>query len=563
LNGTHRIVHRLDPIDTLIYTALVYQACEAAEGPRNPEPLRVVPSRVETSADGSFFQVARNAWQHHQARLGSLAQKYKGGYVLMADIFDFFGQIQPRLLDPVLMESRAIPEDLSHVLSHFLIALSPKTSRGIPVGPAASSVLAEAIGASIDREIIKYTQDFARWVDDLHIFFNTRQEAHKALQNLNAYLETVHKLVFSPEKTLVLSVEEYLTSRHKGLAIETAAVGPAEERLAQLAGKWRPMGHYYGWSTAAARGPMPDTLCIQLQSQSEYKTVGDAYLVHFNQAMKGKPPDLMTARRLMRKAAGYRIHGLLSQVLEHFDGLMPVIRETALYLKTILDKNDVRTCEKQLRRAWENKEMSNSYVNDWMCHVFSQRSFNEIEFPVDYGSLLGVRNKTLIAMRRGDAEWVRKQIPHMDALDPWDRRAVLYACSVLPEGESASVLNAALTRGTILERSLALYVQSAGGRLPGGGPPRADVSAPDNYPSYGNKESGAVPDNMKLMEEIEQLTLQLADQARILREQQSAMAENRAALDRADAEIKSLGARLTALEQILNSLTKQQRPQSK
>jgi uncharacterized coiled-coil protein SlyX len=562
LNGTHRIVHRLDPIDTLIYTALVHQIYEAAEGPRDPEPMRAAASRVEASADGSFFKAARSAWQRHLDVLGGLARKFKGGYVLMADIFDFFGQIQPRLLGPVLAESRSIPGDLSQTLIRFLLALSPSTSRGIPTGPAASAVLAEAIGANIDREISRHTRDFARWVDDIHIFFRSRQEAHDTMLSLSAYLEQAHKLVFAPEKTRVVPVEEYLAGSHKGLADETAAAGQAEERLGQLAGDWRPAGHYYGWSTAASREPMPGTLCAQLRSVPEYQKVEDVYLMHFNQAMKGKPPDLMTARRIIRKAAGYRIRNLIPGVLEHFDHLMPVIRETAIYLKAVLDKNDIRTYEGQFKKAWQNKQQSSSYVNDWMCHVFSHPDFNQIDIPADYGSLVGVRNKALIALRKRDVEWVRKLAAHMDGLDPWERRAILYASSILPPGERAGVLDPVLMRGTILERSVALYVQSAGQRATGAGSPRAGVSAPDNYPSYGDKGVD-LPDNMKMMEEIEGLALQLADQAKILREQQAAIAENRTALDHKDVEIKSLGGRVEALEQTVNRLLARQKSQAK
>ena len=563
LNGTHRVVHRLDPLDVLIYTALVRQIHEAAEGPRDREPLRLTALRVEASADGSFFTAARSAWQQHLERLGGLAQKYKGGFVLMADIFDFFGQIQPRLLGQVLAESRSIPQDLSSALSRFLLSLSSTTSHGIPVGPAASHVLGEAVGASIDREIGTHTRDFARWVDDLHIFFSSRQEAHDALRSLSSHIDTVHKLVFAPEKTRVVPVEEYLARYYKGLASETVSAGAGEERLAQIAGKWRPAGFYYGWNTASARDAIPRTLCAQLQSLPEYQKVGDVYLMHFDQAVKSSPPDLLTARRIIRKAAGYRMRNLLPGVLEHFDSLMPVIRETAIFLKAILNKDDIRTCEGQLRKAWENKQQGSSYVNDWMCYVFTHSGFNKINLPADYSSVIGVRNQAMMALRKRDVEWVRQQAVQIDALDPWARRAVLYACSVLPPNELVRVLDAARKSGSILERSVALYVQAACDRSSGAGSARARVSGPDNYPSYGDKPAAATPDPMKLMEEIEQLTLQLADQAKTLREQGAAIAQNRTALDYKDAEIKSLNTRLAALEQIIARLLQERKPREK
>lgn len=47
LGGTHRVVHRLDPIDSLIYTAMAHEIQQSMGGPGDLERAKIVPSRVE------------------------------------------------------------------------------------------------------------------------------------------------------------------------------------------------------------------------------------------------------------------------------------------------------------------------------------------------------------------------------------------------------------------------------------------------------------------------------------------------------------------------------------
>jgi hypothetical protein len=55
-NRNFRIVHQLEPIDSLIYTALVYEVCEVIESFRIPESEKIACSyRIKPDLDGSFF----------------------------------------------------------------------------------------------------------------------------------------------------------------------------------------------------------------------------------------------------------------------------------------------------------------------------------------------------------------------------------------------------------------------------------------------------------------------------------------------------------------------------
>ncbi len=488
LTGAQRIVHRLDPIDSLIYTAMVYEIHEAMEKTRKPESPVPATLLIHTDSDGSFFQTARDAWQQHTARIERLARSYPDGHVLMADIFDFFGQIQPRRLAGVLAEVPGCNAKLARNLIHFLYALCPASGRGIPIGPAASTVLSEVIMESIERRIVASTSDFARWGDDLRVFFSTREEAQKALGEWSSYLHTTYEMIFALDKTRVIPVPEFMGRHFRGLPEETVAAGPAEARLSRAVGDGSGIiPHHYAWGTSAVPETRPASVYRLLQSLPEFETTAAVYLHHFHKALAGRPPDMLTVKRIMRKAAAYRIRSILPGVLEHFDRLMPVIREAGTYLRAVLDDEEVSSHAVPLRRIWESSLQGSSYFHDWMCHVMTHPGFNQIRLPEDYSSVVGIRNQALIALRRHDIDWVHRHVAHMETMDPWDRHAVLHSCAMLPEGERERVAGAALAAGDLVELSLARHLQSLSSRKtsPGGG--RSDIKGPDNYPSYGDK----------------------------------------------------------------------------
>src|ERR1035437_5190874 len=94
-------------------------------------------------------------------------------------------------------------------IQKFIEALNTQTSRGIPVGPAASIVFAEAVMIDLDRKVLATTRDYVRWVDDFRIFFRTHADARQFLHQFTEYIHDNHRLVLSGEKTRIIPVEKY------------------------------------------------------------------------------------------------------------------------------------------------------------------------------------------------------------------------------------------------------------------------------------------------------------------------------------------------------------------
>jgi hypothetical protein len=109
----------------------------------------------------------RAARAYARARATRLART-RPGPVILADVRSCYASIAPAVVERRLrLLGRA--EDASSVRA-VLERLSELGVRGLPVGPRASAVLANAVLARVDEEIAAAGALHLRWVDDLAVF---------------------------------------------------------------------------------------------------------------------------------------------------------------------------------------------------------------------------------------------------------------------------------------------------------------------------------------------------------------------------------------------------------
>jgi hypothetical protein len=90
----------------------------------------------------------------------------RSAIVLATDVRDCYGSIRPAALGRVLADLGCDPHDVAGVLRR-LERLHAEGVRGLPIGPAASAVLANATLAPGDRAIASAGVRHVRWVDDV------------------------------------------------------------------------------------------------------------------------------------------------------------------------------------------------------------------------------------------------------------------------------------------------------------------------------------------------------------------------------------------------------------
>jgi hypothetical protein len=161
-NGTFRVVHQLDPIDAIIYAALMFEICDPIEKYRIPPSAQIACSyRIDPDVTGSFFS-KENERDVYNSRTKALCRKYRDGFVITCDFVDFYNQIYTHRVANLIEEAGGTAFDHhARVIERFLLALNTETSRGVPVGPTEHSPLRIDHGGHRQENPHLYTGLFA------------------------------------------------------------------------------------------------------------------------------------------------------------------------------------------------------------------------------------------------------------------------------------------------------------------------------------------------------------------------------------------------------------------
>ena len=145
-------------------------------------------------------------------------------------------------------------------------------------------------------------------------------------------------------------------------------------------------------------------------------------------------------------------------VFEHLDRLIPVFREVAIYWSRIMTLRVAEQYRSDFQKVIESHYMKLPFINMWMAHVLTNGHFANVNLPERYEQLSGIRAQALLARRNRDVTWVKSHKDRLDAMGPWDRRAVLYAASVLSRDELRYLADLVAAKGDGVDRALADYV---------------------------------------------------------------------------------------------------------
>lgn len=206
-----RIATQLDPIDALLFSALVFELGQDIEASRVPTNEAVVHSyRFKPTADGEMFDTTIGYRTFLKAAKEG-AERGDTRYVVTADIADFYPRVYSHPLENALP---VVTAKTSHInaLIRFLGQLNQGVSYGLPVGPSGSRLLAELVLSDVDRLLLSDDISYVRFVDDYRIFCRSERDAYDGLAKLANALFENHGLTLQQHKTRIMSVDDYLRS---------------------------------------------------------------------------------------------------------------------------------------------------------------------------------------------------------------------------------------------------------------------------------------------------------------------------------------------------------------
>lgn len=459
-NDNFRVVHRLSPYDCLLYTSLVYEIAPEVHNFReqvNPEGL--FSYRINITEDGVLFNES-STWHDFLEREKVLIEKHIEGYVIKADITDFYGQIYLHRVQNIISEATNDRlETHSKVIEKFLINLNEGNSRGIPIGPTASIVIAELIMADVDHFVCRYQCSYIRYVDDIRIFTDSLDDAVKILHDLSEYLHRNHRLVFSSSKTRLCPVSVYKTFNIVEMDEENAEVmNTIERKINEILNDIIQDHSDYGFLDDTKIDINNEYFKVNslVASENRIDTFGKAYHELFSKHLF-QDYSISMLRHILKRASKYRIKSILQLVIDNLDKLIPVFRETINYLINVVNRTDSIHIA-QVSDFINSPYGSLPYINTWLVH-FIITVDNSIEIKkLDVSKVVSQTDKFLVIKAKNDTPSIRSRRESGGGLDFWEKCTMIFATSILPTTERKKWLNSLKGSATSLEKAMIKFV---------------------------------------------------------------------------------------------------------
>lgn len=394
-NG-HRPATQLDPLDAMLMTAALYEIGDRIERARLSSSEKIVHSfRFKPSKEGEIWDQGTN-YATFQHRTEELAGASNTNYVVETDISAFYHRLSPSLVCAAL-ERLGVPGKQSHA---FNTILSSYSNEGLPVGPSISALLADAVLAPIDIQLVSLGARFVRFNDDYRFFCETELEAQRFLQTLAATLWSTARLTLQESKTRIVAASKY------------QALHGESGWLSDLHGKVAHVDYGQSHHLDAHGQKLVGSALSVLK-----KTLAEDHVAWSNLCRKALAALPQTERQaaapLLLKHLG-RIWALAPQLSRSFELTMSRSQESTDPLVALVVG--------ELRRQSENLP---DYAATWVLHAFERQPNGAAELAELDGylgtNMTAARRELLVALGG-----VAEQIAY-DSRNPWHVRARVFA----------------------------------------------------------------------------------------------------------------------------------------
>lgn len=436
--GGFRVVHQLEPLDAIVYTALTCEVAEAIEAARVPAAEHIACSYRLSIADGSYFS-GGSGWGDFSAKTEELAGKYS--HILVTDITDFYNQIYLHRLNNAIESADVTLKPVADDIETFLSALNIKSSQGVPVGPAASIVMSEAVLIDVDIFIRDHGMEHTRYVYDIRVFSNSSRELYKLLERLTLYLYENHRLTLAAEKTIVMGSSDYVQQHLHNNYVEEKI------ELLETLEIFNPYTNEYEELTFEVEDG-------QAQQQAQLEAA-------IEKVIKYEHLDLGLARSVIRTARRNSTPILAKQLLKNFAFFVPAVNDVALYLQEVTNEELAEELCPLLEELITSPSLDSQLVRFWMEWYVAQYSvfMKSAKLYHFVFSGINVENQSLAAITTKNVAWVRNHKATVYNLGGWARRAILNASRVLPSDERNHWLKLFIANSpVVLDRLVAKWV---------------------------------------------------------------------------------------------------------
>ncbi|ALN88506.1 reverse transcriptase family protein [Lysobacter capsici] len=410
--GGYRVVHQLEPMEAIAYTAMAYEIGGAVEAKRTPASDRIACSYRINIANGSFFD-SGSGWGDFKDKSQELADE--NDYAAITDISDFYNQIYLHRLQNAIEAADVAHKSIASDIEDFLLALNNKASQGVPVGPASSIIMAEAVMIDIDAFISQCGVAHTRYVDDIRMFSDSEAKLAVTLEKLTLYLYENHRLTLATDKTKLMLADEFVEHH-----LHNPYLDDKDELMEELDNISPYGGEDYEDDEGLDEEDIGETLADALEKILEFDYI-----------------DLGLARSIIRTARRSKIANLISPLLDNFAYFAPVTPDLFLYLEEVMDASTSPAVRVALEAVCDLQESNCALVRLWLEHFISSHTSllesKKLKSFVMSGP--NIENKARAAITLGDIAWVRTHKAQIYNVGARARRAIINAARVLPSDE--------------------------------------------------------------------------------------------------------------------------------
>jgi hypothetical protein len=414
---------QLDPLDSLIYAALIREVGQLIENRRiSTSEGKVFSSRFDPQDSGQLYSQA-DYWSLFWSKSLHLASQPTCTHVVVCDIADFYQQLDHGVLRSQL-ELANVPAWCRSALADVFRVSAGDVGRGVPIGPHSSHLLAELSLVPLDDMLSASYPHFCRFIDDIHVFCSSEAEGYLALYDLANVLDGTLHLWTSGRKTKLLSAAEFREVARA--AVERSDLTDEENRILEIVKDLTDSPYDFASFDDVAEKEQ-DAL-----SSDVIDDVLDEYL-------STAPPDFPKIRWFLRRLAQIGAPGAIEFVANNVHRMTPAMPDVIGYLRAAAPEFDgdwptvgSRLAEVLTYPIVERSEYLQLVILSLFGQIAKLDHFNQLTSRFDRATAFARREIILAARSCQATGWLEANASTIDGRTSWEARAILLAAPSLP-----------------------------------------------------------------------------------------------------------------------------------
>lgn len=439
----YRIGTQLHIIDSIVLGAIIYEFGQAIEDRRADENI-VFSYRFKPWGDGTLYG-NKNPWNtfwracqeeiatresdtnddddddDEEGPVFTMTGDYS--HVVSCDISDFYNQIYLHTVENQLA-SCSLPNQLQKAIKELLLSLNANSSRGLPIGPHTTHLLAELSLVPIDKSLRLQGIPYKRYVDDFVFFCNSEKEARIRIQQLAEMLDKEQRFVLQSKKTKIFTAIEFLNYTQK-LLIEDAFYEAEAEIIAIIQ-------RYTG-------GDPYKKINLEVISDEHLAVLSKANIVKLLQTYLADK-NYSKLRWFYRRLSQIGTPDAIDFSMEYFEDLLPALNDVCLYINSCAEnyESDWKEIGENVMDIFDDEIVqSNPFYQISLLNLFVyNKNLNHIDklIALFRNGNEDLRRKVLLASAQyQDAEgWIFQLKEEQERFAPWTKRAYIIATKNLP-----------------------------------------------------------------------------------------------------------------------------------